>query len=45
MSIHSSIGVKLPAAGSSIVLPRRSNAHGQPRNAMEFLDNASAIGA
>lgn len=42
VSIHSSIGVKCLLQDRPLVC-HAGNAHGQPRNAMEFLDNASAI--
>lgn len=42
VSIHSSIGVKCLLQDRPLFC-HAGNAHGQPRNAMEFLDNASAI--
>ena len=42
VSIHSSIGVKCLLQNRPLFC-HAGNAHGQPRNAMEFLDNASAI--
>ena len=42
VSIHSSIGVKCLLQDRPLVC-HAGNAHGQPRSAMEFLDNASAI--
>lgn len=42
VSIHSSIGVKCLLQDRPLFC-HAGNTHGQPRNAMEFLDNASAI--